>query len=75
MFRDLPPKRDSGSMESQKCLDFTVKILKIFTYIVTFAVVLGCGVIAKCCVFFMASQIRSDRIVPYCNKDLGMTLR
>ncbi|XP_065208101.1 chitin synthase chs-2-like isoform X5 [Planococcus citri] len=71
VFRDLPPKRDSGSMESQKCLEFTVKILKIFTYVVTFAVVLGCGVVAKCCVFLMASQIRSDRIVPYCNKDLG----
>lgn len=62
-------------MESQKCLEFTVKILKIFTYVVTFAIVLCCGVVAKCCVFFMASQIRSDRIIPYCNKDLGNYLR
>lgn len=71
VFRDLPPKRDSGSMESQKCLDFTVKVLKIFTYIITFIVVLGCGVVSKCCVFLMTSQIKGDRYVPFCNKDLG----
>lgn len=58
-------------MESQKCLEFTVKVLKIFIYVATFAIVLGCGVLAKCCVFLMTSQIKSNRYVPYCNKDLG----
>ncbi|XP_054284217.1 chitin synthase chs-2-like isoform X1 [Macrosteles quadrilineatus] len=71
VFRDLPPKSDSGSMESQVCLEFTVKILKVIAYLVTFVIVLGCGVIAKGSVFFMTSQLRPDRVVPYCNKDLG----
>lgn len=62
-------------MESQKCLEFTVKILKIFTYILTFAIVLGCGVVAKFCVFLMTSQVRADRVVPYCNKDLGKRIK
>uniref|UniRef100_A0A1B6CU26 chitin synthase n=1 Tax=Clastoptera arizonana TaxID=38151 RepID=A0A1B6CU26_9HEMI len=71
VFRDLPPKNESGSMENQYCLEFTVKILKVIAYLVTFVIVLGCGVIAKGSVFFMTSQLRPDRVVPYCNKDIG----
>jgi chitin synthase len=58
-------------MESQACLEFTVKILKVIAYLVTFVIVLGSGVVAKGSIFFMTSQIRPDRVVPYCNKDLG----
>ncbi|XP_073988781.1 hyaluronan synthase-like protein kkv isoform X1 [Rhodnius prolixus] len=71
VFRVLPPKVDSGSMENQACLEFTVKILKVIAYLVTFVIVLTSGVVAKGAVFFMSSQIRPDRVVPYCNKDLG----
>nr|QPN96974.1 chitin synthase 1 variant a [Riptortus pedestris] len=71
VFRVLPPKTDSGSMESQACLEFTVKILKIIAYLVTFAIVLFCGVLAKGSVLFITSQLRPDRVVTYCNKDLG----
>lgn len=58
-------------MANQKCLEITVKILKIFAYLLTFIVVLGSGVIAKGTILFMTSQLRADRIIPYCNKDLG----
>lgn len=59
-------------MESQVCLEFTVKILKVIAYLVTFVIVLGAGVLAKGSLFFMTSQLRPDRVVKYCNKDLGM---
>ncbi|XP_061707236.1 chitin synthase chs-2 isoform X2 [Cydia pomonella] len=70
-FREFPPKQDSGSMESQKCLEFTVRLLKILAYAVTFVVVLGSGVIAKGTVLFMTSQLRKDRRLAYCNRNLG----
>lgn len=47
-----------------------MKILKIFAYIFTFIVVLAGGVVAKGCVLFMTSQIRKDKRIEYCNKDL-----
>lgn len=71
VFRDPPIKEESGSMANQKCLDITVKILKIFAYLFTFVIVLGSGVIAKGTILFMTSQLRADKIIPYCNKDLG----
>jgi chitin synthase len=71
VFRDLPPRSDSGSMTNQACLEFTVRVLKILAYIVTFAIVLICGVIAKSSMFFMTSQIRADRVVTFCNKELS----
>ncbi|KAL1124219.1 hypothetical protein AAG570_001989 [Ranatra chinensis] len=58
-------------MESQACLEFTVKILKVIAYLVTFIIVLTAGVAAKISTFFMTSQIRADRVVPYCNTKLG----
>lgn len=57
-------------MANQKCLDLSVKILKVFAYLFTFVIVLGGGVISKGCVLFMSSQLRRDRKLPYCNKDL-----
>ncbi|XP_063358384.1 chitin synthase chs-2 isoform X2 [Cydia amplana] len=70
-FREFPPKQDSGSMESQKCLEFTVRLLKILAYVITFVVVLGSGVIAKGTVLFMTSQLKKDRRLAYCNRNLG----
>lgn len=70
MFRDPPLKIDSGSMANQACLNVSVKILKVVAYLLTFVIVLAGGVISKGCVLFMTSQIRKDRKIQYCNKDL-----
>ncbi|XP_055306958.1 chitin synthase chs-2 isoform X4 [Sitodiplosis mosellana] len=71
VFRDPPLKIESGSMANQACLDLSVKILKLFAYLFTFVIVLGGGVFSKGCVLFMTAQLRRDRKLPYCNKDLG----
>lgn len=59
-------------MESQKCLEFTVRVLKVLAYTITFVVVLGSGVIAKGTVLFMTSQLKKDKRLAYCNRNLGM---
>ncbi|XP_055676574.1 chitin synthase chs-2 isoform X1 [Lutzomyia longipalpis] len=71
VFRDPPVKVDSGSMANQACMDITVKILKVIAYLLTFIIVLGGGVIAKGCVLFMTSQLKRDRKIPYCNRDIA----
>ncbi|TMW48229.1 hypothetical protein DOY81_006700 [Sarcophaga bullata] len=71
VFRDPPIKIETGSTANLECLELTVKILKIFAYFLTFIIVLAGGVVAKGCVLFMTSQIRKDKRVEYCNKDLG----
>lgn len=70
MFRDPPLKVDSGSMANQACLNVSVRILKVFAYLITFVIVLAGGVVSKGCILFMTSQVRRDRKIPYCNKDL-----
>lgn len=70
VFRDPPIKIETGSTANQECLELTVKILKIFAYIFTFIIVLAGGVVAKGCVLFMTSQLRKDKKLEYCNKDL-----
>jgi chitin synthase len=74
VFEDPPPKSDSGSMANQKCLQITVKMLKVAAYLFTFVIVLGSGVIAKGTTLFMTSQLRKDRTIPYCNRDIGTYL-
>lgn len=71
VFRDPPIKIDSGSMANQACMEITAKILKLVAYILTFVLVLCGGVIAKGCVLFMSAQLKRDRQVQYCNKDLA----
>jgi len=71
VFRTLPPEQDSGSEAmNQRCLAITVRVLKVITYIVSFAIVLGGSVISKGTVLFMTSQIRPHKTIMYCNKDL-----
>ncbi|XP_037075045.1 chitin synthase chs-2-like isoform X2 [Pollicipes pollicipes] len=72
VFRVLPPDNDSGSEANQRCLEITVKIVKVIVYIVTFGVVLTCGVIAKGTTLFMTSQLKRDKSVDYCNKNIGL---
>uniref|UniRef100_A0A2A4K4F7 chitin synthase n=1 Tax=Heliothis virescens TaxID=7102 RepID=A0A2A4K4F7_HELVI len=71
VFREFPPKQDSGSMETQKCLEFTVRLLKVMAYLVVFIAVLGSGVVAKGTTLFMTSQLKKDRRIAYCNRNLG----
>ncbi|KAJ8958903.1 hypothetical protein NQ318_019671 [Aromia moschata] len=71
VFRDPPIKEESGSMANQRCLEITVKILKVVAYLVTFVIVLASGVISKGTLLFMTSQLRTDRVIEYCNKELG----
>lgn len=71
VFRDPPIKEESGSMANQECLKITVKILKLCAYIITFIIVLASGVISKGTLLFMTSQISPDKVLSYCNKDLG----
>ncbi|XP_034664927.1 chitin synthase chs-2 isoform X2 [Drosophila subobscura] len=71
VFRDPPIKIETGSTANQECLELTIKILKIFAYIITFIIVLSGGVIAKGTMLFMTSQVRKDKKMEYCNKDLG----
>lgn len=71
VFRDPPVKQEGGSMESQKCLEITVKICKILAYILTFIIVLAGGVISKGTLLFMTSQLEKGRKISYCNHELG----
>ncbi|XP_014204049.1 uncharacterized protein LOC106636227 [Copidosoma floridanum] len=71
VFRDPPPKIDSGSMANQRCLDITVQITKAFVYLLVFGIVLGSGVIAKGTLLLMTSQLKADRTIVYCNRQLG----
>lgn len=66
VFRSLPPEQDSSSEAVDKWLGTTVKVLKVVAYILTFCVVLVCGVVTKGITLFMTSQIKPDRSVKYC---------
>ncbi|XP_043525699.1 chitin synthase chs-2 isoform X4 [Frieseomelitta varia] len=71
VFRNPPPKIDSGSMANQRCLEVTVQITKMIVYLLVFVIVLGSGVVAKGTILFMTSQLRANRTIVYCNRKLG----
>ncbi|XP_020295800.1 uncharacterized protein LOC109860841 isoform X2 [Pseudomyrmex gracilis] len=70
VFRNPPPKIDSGSMANQKCLERMVQVTKVVVYLLVFVIVLGSGVVAKGTILFMTSQLRQGRKMLFCNKDL-----
>ncbi|XP_071565855.1 chitin synthase chs-2 [Temnothorax nylanderi] len=72
VFRNPPMKSDSnsGSMANQKCLERMVQVIKVFVYLLVFVIVLGSGVVAKGTILFMTSQLRQDRKILYCNRQL-----
>ncbi len=70
VFRNLPPDTDSGSEANQRCLGHIIRVLKVFTYALSFLIVLGGTVVTKGTLFFMTSQIRPGRTVEYCNKEV-----
>ena len=71
VFRVIPPDNDSGSAANQRCLDITIKIVKVIVYIITFSIVLASGVIAKGTTLFMTSQLKQHKTLEYCNKRIG----
>ncbi|KAK1135613.1 hypothetical protein K0M31_000202 [Melipona bicolor] len=71
VFRNPPPKIDSGSMANQRCLEVTVQITKMIVYMLVFVIVLGSGVVAKGTILFMTSQLRANRTIVYCNRKIG----
>ena len=70
VFRTLPPDTDSGSEANQKCLGIIVRVLKVFTYFLTFFIVLAGCVVGKGTFFFMTSQIRPGKTILHCNREL-----
>ncbi|XP_012526631.1 chitin synthase chs-2 [Monomorium pharaonis] len=72
VFRNPPMKIDSnsGSMANQKCLERMVQVIKVLVYLLVFVIVLGSGVVAKGTILFMTSQLRQDRRILYCNRQL-----
>ncbi|XP_076393436.1 hyaluronan synthase-like protein kkv isoform X3 [Megachile rotundata] len=72
VFRNPPPKIDSGSMANQRCFEMTVQVTKVVVYLLVFVIVLGSGVVAKGTILFMTSQLKADRKIVHCNKDLGL---
>lgn len=58
-------------MANQKCLDATVQIIKVIVYLLVFIIVLVSGVVSKGTILFMTSQLKPDRVIVYCNKELG----
>uniref|UniRef100_A0A1E1WC69 Uncharacterized protein n=1 Tax=Pectinophora gossypiella TaxID=13191 RepID=A0A1E1WC69_PECGO len=71
LFREIPIKKESGSMADTQWIDTSVKILKLLAYVLTFACVLGAAVIAKGTLLFITSQLKKGRKITHCNRALG----
>lgn len=71
LFRDVPIKKESGSMASTEWVERGVKFLKVIAYITVFSAVLGSASLAKGTLLFMTSQLKKGRQVAHCNRALG----
>nr|ASF79498.1 chitin synthase B [Mythimna separata] len=72
LFRELPVKKESGSMESTACIDASVKVLKFLSYIFIFIIVLGSAVVSKGTLLFITSQLKKGRQITHCNRALAL---
>ncbi|CAG9784364.1 unnamed protein product [Diatraea saccharalis] len=72
LFREIPIKKESGSMVEKRWIDTSLQILKLLAYIVVFAVVLGSAVVAKGTLLFITSQLKKGRQIPHCNRLLAI---
>ncbi|XP_041976405.1 chitin synthase chs-2-like [Aricia agestis] len=72
LFREIPVKKESGSMVSTAWVDTSVKVLKLVAYIVVFTLVLGSAVLAKGALLFVTSQLKKGREISHCNKALAL---
>lgn len=62
----LPPADFDETLESP-FIKFSLKILKVIAYILTFIIVLAGGVLSKSILLLMTSMIRLNRTIPLCN--------
>ncbi|XP_002048317.3 chitin synthase chs-2 [Drosophila virilis] len=69
-FQDPPAKRTSGSDAYWKKLQFFLKLVKLFTYLLVFGVVLGSSVAANLIYLYMAGNTNGDAKVRVCSKYL-----
>ncbi|KAG7308892.1 hypothetical protein JYU34_006158 [Plutella xylostella] len=72
LFRELPVKKESGSMASTVWIDASVKGLKLLAYVFVFIFVLGSAVLSKGTLLFITSQLKKGRVIPYCNVQLAL---
>ncbi|CAK1549970.1 unnamed protein product [Leptosia nina] len=72
LFRDVPVKKETGSMASTEWVETSIKFLKVLAYIIVFILVLGSAVLAKGTLLFMTSQLKKDRQIPHCNRALAL---
>ncbi|KAJ8936720.1 hypothetical protein NQ318_007079 [Aromia moschata] len=70
LFRNMPRKEDTGSTAESKYIEIGVRVLKVFTLVMTFVVVLGTAVISKGTLLFMTSQVKKNITRSYCNKNI-----
>ncbi|XP_075992369.1 chitin synthase chs-2-like [Anticarsia gemmatalis] len=72
LFREIPVKKESGSMASTSWIDTSVEILKLLSYILIFSIVLGCAVVAKGTLLFITSQLKKGKEILHCNQVLEL---
>ena len=71
VFRTLPPEAGTRSEATNSKVYFVlIKILKVFVYFLSFAVVLAGCVIGKGSLLFMTSQVRPHKTIPFCNQEI-----
>lgn len=61
-------------MATYEWVDISVKFMKLFAYILVFAITLGAAVVAKGTLLFVTSQLKKGREISHCNKVLGELL-
>ncbi|GFY72001.1 chitin synthase chs-2 [Trichonephila inaurata madagascariensis] len=71
VFIVTPPEEEDETATS-KAIDITLKLMKIFVYLVTFCVVIISAVIAKGSFLFMTSHMRESKSLPVCRRGLGL---
>ncbi|XP_071036009.1 chitin synthase chs-2 isoform X1 [Parasteatoda tepidariorum] len=71
VFIVTPPEEEDETATS-KAIDITLKMMKVFVYLLTFATVLVSAVIAKGSFLFMTSHMRESKTLPVCRKGLGL---
>ncbi|PRD24049.1 UNVERIFIED_CONTAM: hypothetical protein NCL1_44804 [Trichonephila clavipes] len=71
VFVVTPPEEEDETATS-KAIDITLKLMKIFVYLITFSVVIISAVIAKGSFLFMTSHMRESKSLPVCRRGLGL---
>ncbi|XP_063978439.1 chitin synthase chs-2-like [Diachasmimorpha longicaudata] len=67
LFRHYPPKTKTGSNADMSFYQNAIKALKVVTYLILFALVLGGGVLAKAAILLAAAQIGDQASSKYCD--------